>query len=121
MRVYGLKTGFFRKIYRATFYQILFDGKIKPAGRNRDILKDSCVNRYTSTACVFAAGVLMICLLTGVAFAQNQPDRSESRILHFPTDRSVGQLHVQDSRMGISGPGTRGRSSPGRQAVAPDT
>ena len=97
MRVCGRKTGFIREIYRESIYQTLFDGKKKAAGGIRDILKDSCVNRHTSTACLFAAGVLLICLLTGVAFAQNQPGRSEFRILHFPADRSVGQLHIQDS------------------------
>lgn len=97
MRIFGRQISFIGKIYRATFYKPLFGGKIKPAGRNRDILKDNCFNRHTSTACVFAAGVLMICLFTGVAFAQNQPDRSEFRIVHFPANRSVGQLSVQDA------------------------
>lgn len=97
MRVFERQISFIGKICRVSFYQPLFVGKIKPAGGIRDILKDSCGNRHTSTACVFAAGVLMIYLVTGVASAQNQPERSESRIVHFPADRSVGRLSMQDS------------------------
>jgi len=97
MRVFRRQTGFIRKIYRGTFYQPLFSGKIKPAGGIRDILKGSCSNLLAGKAGIFAASVLIICLVIGVAFAQNQTDRSKCRIVHFPGDRSVGQLSIQDS------------------------
>ena len=60
MRVFERQISFIGKIYQAAFYQPLFTARIKPAGRIRDIVKDSCGNRHTSTACLFAAGVLLI-------------------------------------------------------------
>jgi len=67
------------------------------AGRIRRILKDNCGNPRTGMKWALAVSIVAICLTVGVALAQTRPDRSKGRIVHFPGDRSVGQLHIQDS------------------------
>ena len=66
------------------------------ADRVRRILKDKCGNPRTGVMWALAVSIVMACLTIGVAFAQARPDRTENRIVHFPADRSVGQLSIQD-------------------------
>jgi len=97
MRVFGRKILYIKEICQGTIHPALIDSKTGSADGIRYILKGACSSPRSSVAWVFTASVLIICLVIGVAFAQNQTDRSKGRIAHFPGDRSVGQLSIQDS------------------------
>lgn len=97
MRVFGRKILFIREICRGTFHPTLIDSKIEPAVGIRYILKGACSSPRSGVAWVFAVSVLTIYLAIGVAFGQSRSNISESRIVHFPSDYSVGQLSTQDA------------------------
>ena len=66
------------------------------ADRIRRILKDNCGNPRTGTVWALAVSIVAVCLTAGFAFAQTRPIRTADKVVHFPADRSVGKLSVQD-------------------------
>lgn len=98
MRVFGRKMSFVKKIYRGAFHPPLIGSKIGLAGRIRRILKGRCSNPRTCAAWALGVSIVVTCLAIGVAFAQTLPNRSESKIVHFPEDRSLGKLYIQDMK-----------------------
>jgi len=94
MRVFGRKKSFVKKIYRGVFHPPLIGSKIGLAGRIRRILKGRCRNPRTGAAWALGVSIVVTYLTIGVAFAQTRP---EGRIVHFPKDRSVGQLSIRDA------------------------
>ena len=94
MRDFGRKMSFVKKIYRGAFHPPLIGSKIGLAGRIRRILKGRCSNPRTCAAWALGVNIAVTCLAIGIAFSQTLP---EGRIVHFPKDRSVGQLSIRDA------------------------
>jgi len=94
MRIFGRQMGFVKQIYRGAFHPPLIGSKIGLADRIRRILKGRCSNPRTGAAWALGVSIVVTCLTIGVAFAQTRP---EGRIVHFPKDRSVGQLSIRDA------------------------
>src|SRR4030042_1557355 len=90
MRVFGRKMSFVKKIYRGAFHPPLIGSKIGLAGR----IRRRCSNPRTGAAWALGVSIAVTCLAIGIAFAQTLP---EGRIVHFPKDRSVGQLSIRDA------------------------
>jgi len=56
-----------------------------------------CRNPRTCLWWTLLASVVAVFIAVGVAFAQTRPERPEERVVHFPKDRSLGQLRIRDS------------------------
>ncbi len=70
------------------------------AGRVCRILQDRCGNPRISLCWTLLVGVMAVCVTVGIAFAQTRPatvQAPEERIVHFPQDRTLGQLFIQDT------------------------
>ena len=75
--------------------------------RIQRILKSGCSNPRAGAAWVMAVSLIALCLAVGTAFAQTRPDKlsdstvnksqpGKARVVHFPKDRSLGKLEIQD-------------------------
>lgn len=78
------------------------------AFRVQRILKSGCSNPRAGAAWAMAVSLAAICLAVGTAFAQTRPSSKadstvnesqpgQARVVHFPKDRSLGKLEIQDA------------------------
>jgi hypothetical protein len=108
-----------------TILRILWDNGPSTVRR---ILKDKCGNPRTSGIWAFAVNIVVACLAVGAACAQNRPEKpvaasnneikqtkslyraanygnidsgTNTKVLHFPPDQSVGVVYVQDEDLFI--------------------
>jgi len=69
--------------------------------RIRRILKEGCGNPRTGTLWALVVGIVAMSVAVGIAFAQTRQARTEDdagqRVLHFPKNRSLGRLMIQDA------------------------
>jgi Leucine-rich repeat (LRR) protein len=97
MRVLG-QISFIKKIYQRIPNPPVIGSKMGFSGRISPIQKDSYVNPRAGAALALGMSIVVTCLTIGVAFAQTLPNRSEFKIVHFPEDRSLGKLYIQDMK-----------------------
>lgn len=94
---------------QVVFAPAVVSGKRGLAGRVRHILEDGCGNPQTGVRWALLVSVASVCIAAGIAFAQTRPVGTEpkrgenaeqakaGRVVHFPKDRSLGELKIQDA------------------------
>ena len=61
-------------------------------------MKNRDYNPPFGSAWVFVTSILIMYPAIGITFAQIRPNKPDRRIVHFPEDRSLGQLYIRDAK-----------------------
>jgi len=104
----------FRPQKQMAFVPAVVHSKKGLAGRIDRILKDSCGNPRTGAKWAFATGFAILCLVLGVAFAQNQSGSAIDEVSTDPQSSPLEKLHQAAS----AGDVQRGRHKCARQERA---
>jgi len=86
---------------RMAFVPAVVGSKKTLVERIRRILKGECDKPKTGKLWVLAVSTVVIFMVLGIALAQTRQARTESdagqRVLHFPKNRSLGELKIKDA------------------------
>ncbi|MHC4725106.1 MAG: M56 family metallopeptidase, partial [Planctomycetota bacterium] len=88
---------------RMAFVPAVVGSKKTLVERIRRILKGQCDKPKTGTLWILTVSTAVICMALGIALAQTRQVKTETdggqRVLHFPKDRSLGRIMIQDASL----------------------